>query len=298
MNKREFENNLRINMGGLTVQLLADDFILRKGETRSEAWFGFLEHEPCIFLNIHLKNMSSCRQGKKILELENEETHRTLYYTEESFVLQSNSQFYPHSYCARMNLDGDYCDLYFSDKKMIRTRGLDLLAREFRTLFVVMYHLKKSFEGLFLHASAINDNGYGRIFAGKSGSGKSTLARLWNEKKGCEILCDDMVIIRKMNNVFKVYGTPWTGSIQLCSSEETVLKEIFLIKHGRCNVAHRLSGQVIFRSLLNSSAFDFSFSEVITRAFDILDQISRNIPCYELGFVPNEKVVDFIRQID
>jgi len=61
--------------------------------------------------------------------------------------------------------------------------------------------------GFLLHASASIINSKAVIFLGKSGAGKSTVTQLLKPKY--RILADDTIIIRKENNTFYLYQTPF-----------------------------------------------------------------------------------------
>lgn len=61
-------------------------------------------------------------------------------------------------------------------------------------------------DGFFLHSSSFLHNGQGLIFAGKKGSGKSTILKL---ASGFKPLNDDFSIIRKDNNIFYIYSSPF-----------------------------------------------------------------------------------------
>lgn len=78
-------------------------------------------------------------------------------------------------------------------------------------LRVVYAHLCLRAGGLLLHAAGIIRNRRGFVFFGPSGSGKSTTAQL-SLHAGHTVLSDDLVIIRKQLDAFRVYGVPFRGS--------------------------------------------------------------------------------------
>lgn len=63
---------------------------------------------------------------------------------------------------------------------------------------------------LLLHASGVIRNGRGYVFFGPSGSGKTTIARLAQDET---VLSDDLVIIKKENERFCVFGVPFRGDM-------------------------------------------------------------------------------------
>lgn len=65
-------------------------------------------------------------------------------------------------------------------------------------------------DGLLLHANGVIRYGKGYVFFGPSGSGKTTTARLSLEHT---VLSDDIVIVRKHDGRFRVYGVPFRGDL-------------------------------------------------------------------------------------
>ncbi len=63
-------------------------------------------------------------------------------------------------------------------------------------------------DAILLHASGVIKHERGYAFFGPSGSGKTTVARLSLEYL---VLSDDMVIIKKRGDGFRIYGVPFRG---------------------------------------------------------------------------------------
>lgn len=63
---------------------------------------------------------------------------------------------------------------------------------------------------LLLHACGIIRKGKGYVFFGPSGNGKTTIARLSSEHV---VLSDDLVIVRKLDGRYRVYGVPFRGDL-------------------------------------------------------------------------------------
>lgn len=85
------------------------------------------------------------------------------------------------------------------------------LIYDFLQVLLINYFAKNK-EGIFVHSIGVKDlDGKGLLFAGKSGAGKSTTARLWHKHTKAMVLNDDRIIVRKVNNKFRMYGCPWHG---------------------------------------------------------------------------------------
>ena len=66
-------------------------------------------------------------------------------------------------------------------------------------------------DGCILHAAGLVRRGRGVAFVGRSGAGKTTLMRLLDDRTDLARLSDDRVVIRIVNGVPRVFGTPWAG---------------------------------------------------------------------------------------
>lgn len=62
--------------------------------------------------------------------------------------------------------------------------------------------------GTLLHAAGVAVRGRGFVFAGHTRAGKTTMARNFPDE---EVLGDDLVALRREEEGFALYGTPWPG---------------------------------------------------------------------------------------
>jgi len=156
-------------------------------------------------------------------------------------------------------------------------------------------------KGMIVHSIGLKDiGGSGLLFAGKSGAGKSTTARIWHKYSKAIILNDDRVIIRKKRNRFFIYGSPWHGDFNdyLESRIETApLKRLFFIRHSPKNSLRKIDTREAFNLLFPSlfpAFWDKRFLDRIT-AFSL--EVIKKVPCYNLGFINNKKMIGFIRNV-
>lgn len=149
--------------------------------------------------------------------------------------------------------------------------------------------------GVLLHASAVSDGGRGILFSGASGAGKSTMAIIWERQDDVEALSDDRVIVRKHGDRFWGYGTPWHGTARMSSPNAAPIDRIFLIHHAEKNSMVPLSPMDAASRLLVRSFPTFWDKQGMEFTLAFLDELAQTVPCYELGFVPNEEIVEIIR---
>lgn len=160
---------------------------------------------------------------------------------------------------------------------------------------VLMVNLLAGGRGVLLHACGVSDGGLGYIFAGTSGAGKSTLATLWEGREGVTLLSDDRVIVRQRDGRFWVYGTPWHGDARVASPQAVPLEQLFVIRHAPDNRAVRLKPADAASRLLVRSFPTFWDAEGMAFTLEFLGELCQAVPCYELGFLPDESAVDYVR---
>ncbi len=150
--------------------------------------------------------------------------------------------------------------------------------------------------GVMVHACGVDDNGEGVVFVGPSGVGKSTLAELWRNQQDVAILSDECVILRKVGGRFWAYGTPW-GDVPGASPKGVPLARVFFIKHAPQNTVKRKQGREAVTALLPrtfSTPYDpIGMQHTLGFCISLVEQV----PCYELGFVPDESALSVIRNL-
>jgi len=90
----------------------------------------------------------------------------------------------------------------------------------FCRIFLTDYLLQR--DGFLLHASAVVRKERGYIFTGVSGSGKSTIGALSPENV---LLSDEIVIVRKVKDFYRVYGTPFISKFMTGGANQGVAVE-------------------------------------------------------------------------
>ena len=159
---------------------------------------------------------------------------------------------------------------------------------------VVMINFLARGRGVILHSCGVADDGRGLLFAGVSGAGKSTLAKLW-EKTDATLLSDDRIIVRRINGRFRMYGTPWHGDADIASPESVPLERLFFTEHASRNYVREVSPTYAAARLLVRCFPPFYDREGMEFTMDLLSQIAEEVPCCELGFVPDTGIIDFVR---
>jgi hypothetical protein len=162
---------------------------------------------------------------------------------------------------------------------------------------ILMIYLLSHGKGILFHACGIDDQGDGVLFLGNSGHGKSTMGNLWLENQ-CNILNDDRIVVREKDDQFRMYGTPWHGDLAEWSLNELPIRKIFFLNPGGKNTAIPKNGVEAVSMLIARSFPPFWDQKSMTYTMDLCHRLVEKVPCHELSFEPDGRIVDFIRGID
>jgi hypothetical protein len=162
---------------------------------------------------------------------------------------------------------------------------------------VLMVSLLSRGHGVELHGCGVVLVGRGVLFSGVSGAGKSTLADLWKKRPDVPILSDDRIVVRRIDGRFWMFGTPWHGDAKTALPRGVPLERVFYIKHSPENYNAPLKTSEVVSRLFVRCFPTFWDQAGILFTLGLLGKIAEAIPCSELGFVPNDSVLDFVNQM-
>ena len=131
-------------------------------------------------------------------------------------------------------------------------------------------------------ALSLADGAY--LFTAKSGVGKTTHTRLWLKKYGdlCHVLNGDKPIIREIDGVPYVFGTPWQGKENYGTNESAPLRAIAFVHRATENRAERVEDPSSVILPLLAQAYVPQSREATLRVFSIADNILKNIKLFHL----------------
>ena len=109
------------------------------------------------------------------------------------------------------------------------------------------------------------------------------------------ILSDDRIILRKIDGTVWMYGTPWHGEAALSSPARAPLKGVYLLRQGQSNTLVSLRPSDAAARLLACSFPPFYHSGGLDFTLGFLEQLVEAVPCHELWFTPDERVVTLVR---
>ncbi|MFH1338747.1 MAG: hypothetical protein ABIH40_02755 [Candidatus Omnitrophota bacterium] len=149
-------------------------------------------------------------------------------------------------------------------------------------------------QGLLFHGCGVMDKGRGYLFLGFSGHGKSTMADIWRKKS--VVLDDDRIVLRKRKGRFWMFAAPWYGR-DVGTAKAVLLDKIFFIRHGLRNRAYRGSNSNALLLLLNYSYRPLWDKQGIEQNIGLCAQLAYKLPCYILDFIPDERAVEYVRNL-
>jgi hypothetical protein len=147
--------------------------------------------------------------------------------------------------------------------------------------------------GVELHACGLCLEGKGLVCCGPSGAGKTTMAQLWLTAGCGDVLSDDRIILRGDDGLC-AYGTPWHGDAGVAVNRDCRLAAVFFLEHALDNRVHPLT-PVEAASLLVARSFSpFWSRERLEATLEFIARVAETVPCYRLGFVPDQSIVGFL----
>lgn len=140
------------------------------------------------------------------------------------------------------------------------------------------------YDGLVLHASAVELNGKAYLFSGPSGMGKSTHTKLWQQVFGpaAQVFNDDKPALRYIDGKWYAYGTPWCGKDGINQNKKVSLAGICFLKRGDSNNIRMLNSLESVRSILGQTRKRKLDEETIEQLLKNIDKLVENVPIFEL----------------
>ena len=137
------------------------------------------------------------------------------------------------------------------------------------------------FDGTFLHASAVVQDGKAYLFSAHSGTGKSTHTEKWCRLFGARYLNDDKPALRLIDGQWMAFGTPWSGKHDLSAPEGAPLAGIAFLKRGEENRIVPITPQQALPRLMAQSLLKLNKRQMEIQ-LSLVDKLLRAVPLWEL----------------
>jgi hypothetical protein len=152
-------------------------------------------------------------------------------------------------------------------------------------------------DALLLHASGVTKNSRAFVFFGPSGSGKTMVARLSLDHI---VLSDDLVIVKRTNGTYRVYGVPFRGDMPEAprTNAQANLYGLFRLKKDTSHFTKPLSHSRAVAELISCVPFVVEDPIMSQRAIDICTDLVASVPVKELHFHRDKGFWRVIDEID
>lgn len=140
------------------------------------------------------------------------------------------------------------------------------------------------YNGLYLHSSAVEVDGKAYLFSGTCGVGKSTHTSLWQQMLGDRVcrFNDDKPTLRRVDDRWYAYGTPWCGKDGINVNKKVPLAGICFLKQGSENRIRRLEPGEAIPKILSQTIRKFKNPAKLDLMLSHLEKLVQEIPVYEL----------------
>ena len=150
------------------------------------------------------------------------------------------------------------------------------------------------YNAFLMHASCVDLNGKGVIFAGYSGVGKTTQAQLWQKYFGAEIINGDKAFVREIDKDFYSCGLPWKGSSEYCLNQKTKLNAIVILRQSQENKLIRLNIMQATEFLMPHLFMPHWDEKCLDNTLGIIDRLLEKVPVMLLECRPDEDAVKLV----
>lgn len=139
-----------------------------------------------------------------------------------------------------------------------------------------------SFNGSFLHSSAVVLDGKAYLFSAPSGTGKSTHTEKWCRLFGAHYLNDDKPALRLVDGVWMAYGTPWSGKHDLSANEGAPVGGVAVLRRGEENAITRMAPAQAMPWIMSQTTYRLG-REDMDKQLALMDRFLRQVPIWQLS---------------
>ena len=139
------------------------------------------------------------------------------------------------------------------------------------------------YDAFFFHCSAISVDNEAIMFTAKSGTGKSTHRSLWVKNFGdrVTVINDDKPLVRKIDGVFYVYGTPWKGKEGFGENIRVPAKALCFLSRAKENSIGEIDTISVVFKMLNQTVRPAQ-PELMSKLLDLIDGFLSQVDCFDL----------------
>ena len=143
-------------------------------------------------------------------------------------------------------------------------------------------------DGLPLHASLVEKDGFGVIFLGPSGMGKSTQAKLWEKYLGADFLIGDRPGMRKIDGKWYGFGMPWDGKDAIYRQNTVPVLALVWLEQAKENHITPVNPVQAMSVMLKQAMMPVWDDMAMDGATALMGALAQELPMYHLCCLPDE----------
>ena len=146
-------------------------------------------------------------------------------------------------------------------------------------------------DGLPLHASLVEKDGFGVIFLGPSGMGKSTQAKLWEQYLGADFLIGDRPGMRKIDGMWYGFGMPWDGKDGIHRQTSAPVRALVWLEQAKENRITPMNPVQAMSVMLKQAMMPVWDDKAMDGATALMGALAQELPMVHLCCLPDEAAV-------
>lgn len=137
--------------------------------------------------------------------------------------------------------------------------------------------------GMMLHSSCVEKDGFAYLFSAKSGTGKSTHTHLWLKNlEGTRIINDDKPALILEDGKWYACGTPFSGKTDENVNVKVPIRALVFLHRSEKNEVKRMPTIQAIGMLLSQTIRPHS-KEIAEKMLDLADKLLTKVPVFSLG---------------
>ena len=149
-------------------------------------------------------------------------------------------------------------------------------------------------QGVMLHASCVAYEGQAVCFSAPPGVGKSTHTEKWVRLFGAEILNDDKPALRRQEDGWYAYGTPWSGKHDLSARKGAPLRAVCFLFRGTENTVQPITPAQALPLFLSQTVFRLTRHRA-EWLLSLADKLLSEVPLYRVTCANEDDAAHVVR---
>jgi hypothetical protein len=158
---------------------------------------------------------------------------------------------------------------------------------------ILIHHLARK-DGIIVHAAGLEYAGHASIFPGRSGAGKSSVSTILMAAGGVSLLSDDRIVIRKKDDRFVAYGTPWPGEAKIAANRKSVLGTVFFLTRAKSNRVKPLAPDEALKRLFPVTSIPWYDEKLLPEVLDFCGDLVKSASFFDLQFTLDKQLMDLL----